>query len=96
MIESLPELRKQEKPKTADDIAKTLEWIARQRPVAKEIVSAAELENSSPVLDEIDDDDDDFEIMQWKKSAARKRKIVFSMTMILAVAAIAYGSATMG
>ena len=85
----------QEKPKTADDIAKTLQWISRQRPVTKKLEPTSEPSHDEPLLgDSDDDDDDDFEIMQWKKkSAARKRTFIFSaLTMGLAVAAIAYGT----
>ena len=84
----------QEKPKNADDIAKTLQWIMRQRPTQKRVEPAPALMNEEPVQDELNDDEDDFEILQWKrKSSSRKRKIIGTfLSACLAVAAIAYGT----
>ena len=84
----------QEKPKSADDIAKTLQWIMRQRPAQKRVEPAPVIAHEEPLLDGGDDDDDDFEILQWKqRSSARKRKVVVSLLgACVAVAAIAYGT----
>lgn len=83
----------QTKSKNADDIAKTLQWLMRQKPAPKKVQPPVDVSLGEPLLED-NDDDDDFEITQWKrKSAARKRKAVFSiLTIGLAVAAIAYGT----
>jgi len=85
----------QTKSKNADDIAKTLQWLMRQKPAPKKAQPTVDVTLGEPLLEDTDDDeDDDFEIIQWKRnSAARKRKAVFSiLTIGLAVAAIAYGT----
>ena len=50
----------QEKPKSTDDIAKTLQWISRQRPEKSQEKTVAETQYDEPLFDDSEDDDDDF------------------------------------